>query len=137
MNLKADRLTYSEPLIILTMWVAIFTAPLLMFSNDEFLYWDNVIRSLRTTIPFFLLFLFNHFVLIPLFLFKKRDVPYLIAAIITIIVFSLTLYFMEAGGINNQPPPRPPGQGNANWTRSRSPSSSTTQTKSISISAFG
>ncbi len=111
MNLKSARLTYSEPLIILTMWVAIFAAPLLMFSNDEFLYWDNVIRSLRTTIPFFLLFLFNHFVLIPLFLFKKREVPYLIAAILTIVVFSLTLYFMEAGGINNQPPPRPPGQG--------------------------
>ncbi len=111
MNLKADRLKYSEPLIILTMWVAIFAAPLFMFSNDEFLYWDNVLRSLRAIIPFFILFLINHFILIPLFLFKKRKVPYFIAAILTIMVFSLTLFYMEEGGINNQPHPPPPGQG--------------------------
>ena len=111
MNLKIDRLTYSEPLIILTMWAAIFAAPLFMFSKEELLYWDNVIRSLRAIIPFFLLFLFNHFVLIPLFLFKKRKVPYLIAAILTILVFSLILFYMEAGGFNNQLPPPHPGQG--------------------------
>ena len=105
MNIRTEKIKYSETLIILTMWLLLFAAPLLMFSSDEYLYWENVLRSLKAVIPFFFLFLFNHFVLIPIFLFKRKKISYIVAAIITIIVFAFGLYFFEHGiGIGGPPP---------------------------------
>ncbi|MBI9039213.1 MAG: histidine kinase [Bacteroidales bacterium] len=95
MNKKNGILKYSELLMILIIWIIIFAAPILLFQGDDVITWEIVFIAWKGVFLFFILFLLNHFLLVPFLLFKKRKSLYLLSAITIIIAFSLNTYFIE------------------------------------------
>ncbi len=104
MNTKNGILKYSEPLIIITIWLVIFAAPLFLFQKDDAIVWESVFIAWKGVFPFFILFSVNHFLLVPFLLFKNKKTLYLLAAISLIIAFSLNAYFLEKSRLHNEPP---------------------------------
>jgi len=104
MKKKRGILKYTEPLILITFWMAIFAAPLFIFQDEGVIIWNDVIIALKGVIPFFLLFLLNHFLFVPFLLFRNKKVFYFIAAVILVIVFSVFQYQIEKSRPKDGPP---------------------------------
>ena len=104
MKKKAGILKYTESLLLITLWTVIFAAPMFMFQGDDADYWNKVFSALIGALPFFILFLANHFLLVPFLLFKNKKVTYLISAILLIIIFSVSMYYFEQLRPKNGPP---------------------------------
>lgn len=104
MNKNNGILKYSELLMILIIWLIIFSAPILIFQSDDVITWEIVFFAWRGVLPFFILFLINHFLLVPFLLFKNIKLLYLLAAFSLIIAFSFNTYFIEKSGPKNGPP---------------------------------
>ena len=102
MKLRFGILKHTEELILIALWLAVLAVPLFMFPDSNAWDWDQVFESWRNIWPFFLLFLINHFILIPFLLFKKRKFTYFISAIILAVVFSFSLHLLERQRIDRQ-----------------------------------
>jgi hypothetical protein len=105
MKIRNNIIKYSEPLILAGLWLAVFAAPFIMFHNDGELEWGKLISSWGSVLPFFIIFLFNHFVLVPFLLFRNKRLMYIIAAVIVAVLFSFSLHYFE-----NDKPIRPQDQ---------------------------
>ena len=112
MKKKTGILKYTESLLLITLWTVIFAAPMFMFQGDDADYWKKVFFALIGALPFFILFLANHFLLVPFLLFKNKKVTYLISAVLLIIIFAFSIHYFEQLRPKNSPPPhesfRPP-----------------------------
>jgi len=104
MNLKEGILKSFESLILIIIWIAIFAAPVFIFQQDDIISWDKVTIAWKSVFPFFILFLVNHFLLIPFLLFKNKKGFYLLATFILVVVFSSSLFLVEKPRPNNGPP---------------------------------
>jgi len=105
MKNKTGILKFTEPLILITIWSGIFAAPLLLFQKQGSLIWPDVIRAWTGVMPFLLLFLINHFFLIPLLLFNNKKLMYLVSALVLLTAFSLTTFFLDKPRAEQHPPP--------------------------------
>jgi len=81
--------------MLIALWFAIFAAPLFMFQDDDVFEWNKILMSWKSVLPFFVLFLINHFILVPLFLFKNRKARYFISVIVVVSVFPVLLSALE------------------------------------------
>lgn len=79
-------------LVITFVWVLIFAIPLLFGSFPEDNDWNTVFKIWKDYSLLFLLFLFNHFVLLPLLFFKQRKLAYFFVATLMISVFFFLIY---------------------------------------------
>jgi len=130
MKTKQGILKHTETLVILALWLVIMAMPVLLFQRNDTINWSNVFIAWLGVLPFLLLFLVNHFLLIPFLFFKKSKALYLISALSLVLGFTFTTWFMEKGNSdfhpkplprmrqlpppqfeNQQPPERPPRQG--------------------------
>lgn len=94
---KHRSLIITESLILSFIWLIIFAGPAIFNSSEAELSFDNFLNTWFKLIPFLLLSLINHFVLVPLFLFKKNKWWYLIIALLTAISFVfITSLFKQA-----------------------------------------
>jgi hypothetical protein len=114
MKIKTGILKYTEPILLLVLWIAVFAVPIFLFREDEVFEWNRIFIAWRSVWPFFVLFLINHFLLVPLLLFKNRKATYFISVIIVVVVFSITTQVLDQNRIPRQktqnelrmPPPR-------------------------------
>ncbi len=90
-SLNKQRLL--ENVIYVTLWLLIFCVPFLdsRLSGEASLKWENVYMSWKTITPFFLLFLLNNYVAIPLFFSTRKYLAYFFSVILMILVI-FTLY---------------------------------------------
>lgn len=126
---------YGESLMALMIWLAVFASPILLYRYNSQTDWQQVFFTWRGILPFFLLFLISHFLLIPLFLFKKGKWHFLAAAIILIAGFSILMYLGESNRRQHLQPaawqymPHPP-------TGDRFPPPPATRTTPLSFPPF-
>lgn len=107
MKLKRVILKLAEPLIVFTIWLLVFVAPILIFQNNDQVVWSDVLRSWLGVMPFLLLFLVNHFLLIPFLFFRNKKPLYFIAALSLVLAFSFSSYFSDKISPNPHPKPMP------------------------------
>lgn len=86
---KRIPLKYAESFIVITIWLVVFTLPLIILKENNFVSWRKVLDSWERIFPFFILFLINHFVLVPYLLFKAKKTTYfIIAGVLMVLLLS-------------------------------------------------
>ncbi|MFI3259579.1 MAG: sensor histidine kinase [Rikenellaceae bacterium] len=96
-----NKLRISENLIYVLVWPAIFLVPMLnaeMTSRDH-LFFEEVLSAWYKTIPYFVIFLINHYILLPQLLWRKRYLHYTIVDTLLVlgifgIVHFAQIYFL-------------------------------------------
>lgn len=95
-NFMKDRLLNNlEHVIVLIIWVMVFSFPIIMTSSDNSIDWTNIYKLWNRLIPFFLLFLFNHYLLVPYFLIRRKLVSYLGLALLAVILLGTHHYILR------------------------------------------
>ncbi len=107
MKTKRGILRHSEILVILAIWLVIIAMPVLLFQRNDTINWSNVFVAWVGVLPFLLLFLVNHFLLIPFLFFKKSKALYFLSALSLVVGFTFTTWFMEKGNADFRPKPLP------------------------------
>lgn len=74
-----------ENLIYAFIWLVLFVIPLAGYSFEGNIHWNDVKRYWIALLPFALLFLLNNYLLIPLFLFRKKHLLYIGLLIVSIL----------------------------------------------------
>lgn len=108
MKMNPKFLKYSENILLIFIWLIVIIAPLAIFQESGDLNWNQVLRNWKNILPFFILFLINHFLLIPLLLFKKKQLQYAFSAFGFLILFSVLLFLGENPNKNRTQKPFPP-----------------------------
>lgn len=97
-----------ENLIYLIIWVVILISPLLEHKyNGDTINWNDIFRAWKMIAPFFLLFLINNYILIPLLLIRKKSWLYLLFTFLTIgsiFAFNPFMKFKQPGERGKRPP---------------------------------
>lgn len=94
-----------ENLIYLIIWMILFIAPVVGFkySSNTTIEWSEVFRSWKMIAPFFLLFLFNNYILVPLLLLRKRTWLYLLSILVLMgIIFLMNPYSVRIMNPNDR-----------------------------------
>lgn len=104
-----NKHVYTEYLIYFIVWVVIFCFPFAdQFFDSEVssIDWTNVTQSWFFTLPVFVLFLLNNFLLIPKLLFKNRPVSYVITVLaITFVVLFGVRHLLDLPQFSQLKPP--------------------------------
>lgn len=102
---KSDN---NEALIYVVIWLMVLALPIFTLRGTEYFNWSIALQEWIRFVPFLLIFIINNKVLVPNFLFKKRNVQYIVwlsIAIIGIVYFSEYLRFLNES-FHPNPPPR-------------------------------
>lgn len=83
---------YIEITILIVIWLVVLLSPLMAQIDREIIYWREVVGHWIKLLPFLILSVFNHFILVPFLFFKKRKVWYFMAVLFTLVILSYTLY---------------------------------------------
>ena len=79
-----------ETLIYLLIWIVIFSTPLLRYSTHGITEWNIILKEWQSVVPFFVLFCITNFLLLPLFLYKKK---YWLFALFTVFLFTFFFFY--------------------------------------------
>ncbi|WP_430817496.1 sensor histidine kinase [Carboxylicivirga sp. RSCT41] len=105
-NDKHPSLLITEHLIFATIWLFIFAAPVIFTDNIDVTIWKKLFGTWLRLLPFLGLSLINHFVLVPLLLFKRKRWLYFFTGILCTFAFViLTNYIIPKKPENNRRPP--------------------------------
>lgn len=86
---------YIETGILIFAWLAIFISPMLVsFARNNSIRWEPVFGLWRNMLPYLILSLINHYVLVPYFFFKKKG-HYFIALLVLLALFAFSLYQLK------------------------------------------
>ncbi|MBN2806425.1 MAG: histidine kinase [Prolixibacteraceae bacterium] len=104
--------------IWLLLWLLVFISPMLVsYARNNYIRWEPVFGLWRNMLPYLILSLINHYLLVPYFFFRKKAY-YFISLAITLALFALALYQLEkANNEKHHKLPReelralPPGSG--------------------------
>jgi hypothetical protein len=105
MNLK--RITYTEIILISFVWLVLLFTPLLFREDIYSPIKRSVMIQLEILIPLLLLFLINRFILVPVLLFKGKQILFILSVLGLIILFTAALYIYDTK-IKSVPPPEVP-----------------------------
>jgi hypothetical protein len=105
--MKNGIVKHTEKILLSIIWIVILIAPLIFYQQNTDFDWDTIFSNWINILPFFILFLVNHFLLIPYLLFKNKKLYYLISSIAVLVLFSIVLLFNEPKGNENSPFQRP------------------------------
>lgn len=109
--MKHPIFKYSEFILLIIIWLLVLLVPFAVFQDGEDLDWNQLFNNWKNILPFFILFLINHFFLIPLLLFKKKQIQYFLAAFGFLVLFSFLLFLNDNQNRNNETRPlMPPPQ---------------------------
>lgn len=79
---KPSKLLYIEFAIIALLWLIVFIVPVFVNSTENMIEWGLVFKTWVTTAAFFLVFILNIYLLIPLYLKKKNYEKYILLTLI-------------------------------------------------------
>lgn len=96
--MKRNTLKATEFILVTFVWLVIIAAPLL-FNENNYFEWRNILQPLEVNIPLFFLFLLNRFVFVPQILFKKKRIAYIlsIVGLISLLTIGTFIYEREFG----------------------------------------
>jgi hypothetical protein len=77
-----------ENLIYLIIWLLVFVGPLFRTNMQEEWNWEMMTGIFRMTLPVFVLFLINNYILVPLFLIRKKSWWYALFIFICFLLFA-------------------------------------------------
>jgi hypothetical protein len=106
--MKHPILKYSETILMIIIWLLVILVPIAMFQEGGDLDWNKLFNNWKNILPFLILFLINHFFLIPLLLFKKKQIQYVFAAFGFLVLFSFLLFLNGNQNRNNEARPLMP-----------------------------
>lgn len=114
---KQSRLIIlAEPAILVSLLLFVFISPIFIYQRFEYIQWNLVKQAWIAMLPLMILFLLNHFVSIPLFLFKNKKLNYVIASVLMITAITIFSYATtESRSAGNQfrgAPPKHEGRTN-------------------------
>lgn len=90
-----------EILILAFIWVVIYTLPLIVWNGGGGLNWEVILDTWRRLLPFLLLSLLNHFILVPFLFFRKMGRYFAVAAV-TLVLFSIGSTLTRNSEINRR-----------------------------------
>ncbi len=105
--MKNGIVKHTEKILLSIIWIMVLIAPVIIFQQSADFEWNAVFSNWIDILPFFILFLINHFLLIPYLLFKNKKLPYLFSAIALLVLFSIVLYFNAPNNMKDDPFQRP------------------------------
>ena len=91
------KINWTETLVLFGFLLFVLATPLIFDPNDEQV-WNKVSKQGQRLLPYFLLILLNHFVLLPRLLFRNRRAAYVLACVMLVSLMA----FVE---INDRKPP--------------------------------
>ncbi|TRX71104.1 sensor histidine kinase [Carboxylicivirga sp. M1479] len=86
---KHQTFRHAEHIILASIWIIILASPVFFIDGDNTPWAPKLLNTWRRLMPFILLSLVNHFVLVPFLLFKKGKWLYFLAGLLTTITFVL------------------------------------------------
>lgn len=93
MSNKKFSLKFIEIITLLVIWFVLIFAPVL-FRQDEEINWQQLARSMEIIVPLFIVFLINRLLLVPKFLFKDKNIHYLVSVALLILGLTVGTYFL-------------------------------------------
>ncbi len=101
---KRYHLKFAEHLIVLGIWLVVFTIPLIILREYDYVNWTKVFRSWERIFPFLILFLVNHYILVPYLLFRSKRIAYFsIATVLMGLVFINNFLKFEVNNSQQRP----------------------------------
>ena len=97
-----------QSLLIVLVWVLLFTIPLLFVEYDNGVNWDHIFKIWKEYSIVFVIFILNHFVLLPYLFFKGKQKLYFSSILMLIISTSLVIFFIDTKRMKNEEFPFPP-----------------------------
>lgn len=91
-----------ELFIIASLWVIVFVSPVIIFKEFNYIQWNRVFDAWLRFIPFLVIFLINHFFLVPYLLLKKKKVLYFASAVLMVGLLATSSFLKQR---NRQIPP--------------------------------
>ncbi|MGQ8336819.1 sensor histidine kinase [Sunxiuqinia sp. A32] len=85
---RSKSIHAAENLILIIFWLIIFSAPIIFI--DDFA-WEKVFHDWQRLLPFLVLALANHFVLVPVFFLRKKKQWYFVLAFFTLVSFTFIM----------------------------------------------
>jgi len=89
MNREEKKQSTLENLIYAIIWLVVFAAPVFRTSVQGAISWDLVMNMWKMTLPFFVLFLINTYILVPFFLIRKKSWRYVLFVSVLCVLFLL------------------------------------------------
>ncbi len=102
MKKRFDQLVHTEAYFLIMIWLIIGAAPVFLSMHEHKIIWQDVTHAWLALFPFLILFIINHFILVPYLLFRKLRMAYVLSVLALIIGFSLITWI--EGDKQFQPP---------------------------------
>ena len=92
MNLSSSsrRINWAETGLLFGLILFVLATPVLFNPKDEVLAWHQVWSRWGLLAPYVVLFLINHYLLLPYLFFRNRKIPYIITCLV--LIFGITLF---------------------------------------------
>ena len=81
----------NENLIYIFIWLIVISLPVFTLRNLDDFSWTKVLIELLRLLPFSLIFIINNSILVPMLLFKKKNLQYLLY--LSVIILVITYFF--------------------------------------------
>lgn len=102
MNKKPiDILKLAELGTVIFIWLMVFIIPAFFGNQTETTDWESVFHYWKEVYPYFIIFVVNHFILIPYLLFKNKPLVYISSALLLIIAISIA--YINSMPFNDKP----------------------------------
>lgn len=92
-GVKKYLLSKAEHLLIAVIWIIVFILPVLIIGYSGRNDWERVFAIWKRLIPFLILFVLNHYLLVPFLLFGKSKVSYFLVSTILVLLLSANEFF--------------------------------------------
>lgn len=94
------KIKFAEVALISFVWIVLLAIPILFREDSDQPIWRSINSQLEILVPVSLLFLLNRYVFVPLFLFRRKLILYIVAVSGVIFLSSLGSYYYD---IRNNP----------------------------------
>jgi hypothetical protein len=116
--MNTTKIKNIEIAVVSFVWIVLLATPVLFREDNNNPVWRSINNQLEIFIPVMMLFLFNRFVFVPFFLFKKKLIRYIASISGMILLFSYGSYYYDSRikhlsdkpateDFQTNPPPRP------------------------------
>src|SRR5665647_58337 len=105
--MQNKRIKYTEIALIILVWLVLLFTPILFRDDIYSPIRRSVVMQLQIVIPLLAVFIINRFVLVPLLLFRGKQVFFIIGVLGLIILFTAGSYIYDKK-FKNVPPPEVP-----------------------------
>ncbi len=99
---------FFEPSIVISFWLLLFATPILLGSDNSSIDWKRVFTIWESFLPYLVLFLVNHYLLLPLLFFKNKRWLFISSAIVLIGLMAFGIYLRNESSSRPQSPEGPP-----------------------------